>query len=92
MAWASNTSFVGQRFSSHPAPSGHSLQYIKEESAAIADTFGSNRWIDVAAAEHEQFPENKTDVKTIRVEGMNIPELAIRAVPKANMAVAELAW
>ncbi|MDI9848576.1 NAD(P)H-dependent oxidoreductase [Rhodoblastus sp. 17X3] len=32
-----------------------------------------------------------TDVQTVRVEGMNIPELAIGAAPKANKAVAELA-
>jgi FMN-dependent NADH-azoreductase len=32
-----------------------------------------------------------TDVQTVRVEGMNIPEPAIGAVPKANKAVAELA-
>jgi len=31
------------------------------------------------------------DVQTIRVEGMNIPELAFDAVPKANKAVEELA-
>jgi FMN-dependent NADH-azoreductase len=32
-----------------------------------------------------------SDVETVRVEGMNIPELAINAVPKANSAVGELA-
>ncbi|GLR68303.1 FMN-dependent NADH-azoreductase [Acidocella aquatica] len=31
------------------------------------------------------------DVQTVRVEGMNIPELAISAVPKANKVVEELA-
>jgi FMN-dependent NADH-azoreductase len=31
------------------------------------------------------------DVQTVRAEGMNIPELAINAVAKANKAVAELA-
>jgi FMN-dependent NADH-azoreductase len=32
-----------------------------------------------------------SDVETVRVEGMNIPELAINAVPRANDAVGELA-
>jgi FMN-dependent NADH-azoreductase len=32
-----------------------------------------------------------SDVETVRVEGMNIPELAINAVSKANEAVGELA-
>ncbi len=31
-----------------------------------------------------------SDVETVRVEGMNIPELSINAVPKANDAVGEL--
>ena len=31
------------------------------------------------------------DVQTVRVEGMNIPELAANAVPKANRAVVALA-
>lgn len=32
-----------------------------------------------------------TDVETVRVEGMNIPDLAINAVPRANEAVEALA-
>ena len=31
------------------------------------------------------------DVQTVRVEGMNIPDLALEAVPRASKAVVELA-